>query len=460
MKRLSPSSGKEMFSVGTLAYSLPMLLYVCMWIVLGGMCYNTLAYVLVPTVLPITLNGLGASNELIGLVVGSVPQLMNAFMNPVVSTASDRFRSKWGRRRPFLLLATPFVTASLILIGWTPEVMEFLSSRNWIAPSGEKAAGILLICIFMVIFQFFSLIVGSVYCYLFPDAVPGRFMGRFMTLMQIGSMLGSYLFNRFLMGLATDAPRVIYTSVGLIYLVVFTGMCLAVKEGEYPPPEPMAKKSGGILSRAAETVKVYLRECFGCKFYLFLFIGTAMTQASTVCRTLFNSLFATVELGLSAGDFGKVMGDGALLSILALLLAGVLIDKLHALRIFIGTGVVVVIFNVLGYFYVTDYRSFYWIGLLIAVIYAVQFLCIIPMFAALFPPDKYGQFSSANAIINCVFLFLSNWLGGICVDKFGYRFIFIWDFIFTLAATAFLLIVYFDFMKRGGDRNFKAPELS
>ena len=81
------------------------------------------------------------------------------------------------------------------------------------------------------------------------------------------------------------------------------------------------------------------------------------------------------------------------------------------------------------------------------------------MFAALFPPDKYGQFSSANAIINCVFLFLANWLGGICIDKFGYRFIFIWDFMFTLAATVFLMIVYFDFMKRGGDRNFKAPEL-
>jgi hypothetical protein len=79
------------------------------------------------------------------------------------------------------------------------------------------------------------------------------------------------------------------------------------------------------------------------------------------------------------------------------------------------------------------------------------------MFAMLFPGGRYGQFSSANALINSLFLIAANWGGGWAVDRFGYRFIFIWDFLFTCLATLLLALVWARFLRLGGDRGFRSP---
>ena len=445
------------WQVGTLSYTLGRLLWVATWVLLGGMCYNTLAYTLIPTVLPLTLKEMGTSNQLIGLIVGSVPAAMNMVMNPVLSTWSDKFRSRFGRRIPFLLFATPFVTLFLLLVGWGPEVLAFLGPRfPWLQDGGSFAA-VLLICLFSVLFQFFSLIVGSVYCYLFPDVIPHHLMGRFMSFMQIVSLAGGWLFNKFLMGMVGDHAGWVYTIVGAVYLVVFLGMCLFVKEGSYPPPEKITGDKNGVLAKTGHALAVYARECFGHRFYILLFLGTALTQASTVCRGLFNALFATKELGLTTGQFGEVMAAGSLVSIVVLLFSGYLMDKLHPLRVFTLSGVVVIFLNIYGYYYVTDYDTFYHVGVAIVIVYAVQGLAVIPMFAMLFPGGRYGQFSSANALINSLFLIAANWGGGWAVDRFGYRFIFIWDFIFTCLATLLLALVWAQFLRLGGDRGFRSP---
>lgn len=98
--------------------------------------------------------------------------------------------------------------------------------------------------------------------------------------------------------------------------------------------------------------------------------------------------------------------------------------------------------NVWGYFGVVDYPTFFVVGIAISVVYAVQFVSNGPVFIELFPPDKFGQFSSANAMMNSILLIFANYFGGVAIDRFGYRFIFIWDTIFTVAATLALLFVY------------------
>jgi len=447
----------ETYRVGTLTYTLGRLLWVATWVLLGGMCYNTLAYTLIPTVLPLTLKDMGTSNQLIGLIVGSIPAGMNMVMNPIVSTWSDKHRSRLGRRMPFLLFATPFVTLFIVLVGWGPEVIGLIYAGFPGLKNSDSVVSVAMICAFSVLFQFFSLIVGSVYCYVFADVIPHQLMGRFMSLMQIVSMAGGWLFNKFLMGMVGEHTAWVYAIVGIVYFVVFMGMCLFVKEGEYPEPTRMSSDHAGRVTKVRQVLGTYTQECFGHRFYLLLFLGTAITQVSTVCRGLFNALFATKELGLTTQQFGEVMADGSLVSIVILVFSGYLMDKLHPLRVFTLSGVLVIFLNVFGYYWVKDYRTFYYVGLMIIVIYAIQGLSIIPMFAALFPDGRYGQFSSANALINCIFLILANWGGGWAVDHFGYRFIFVWDFIFTCVATVFLVLVWLQFLRLGGDRSFKSP---
>ena len=112
------------YTVGTLRYSLLGVIGVSFWLILGGSCFGLLAWMMVPTVLPLSLSQFDASGATIGLIVGSIPSAMNFIMNPILSTTSDRTRTRWGRRIPFLVTATPFVAGFVILLGWTPQIAE------------------------------------------------------------------------------------------------------------------------------------------------------------------------------------------------------------------------------------------------------------------------------------------------------------------------------------------------
>ena len=67
--------------------------------------------------------GLGVRPELVGMLL-SLPRIWDAFTDPVVGSWSDNFRSRWGRRRPFvfagaLLSALIFSAMWFLPRGWS-----------------------------------------------------------------------------------------------------------------------------------------------------------------------------------------------------------------------------------------------------------------------------------------------------------------------------------------------------
>lgn len=51
-------------------------------------------------------------------------------MQPIVGVLSDRCTSKFGRRRPFLLLGSAIVALGLLLIGWTREITSIFTGSQ------------------------------------------------------------------------------------------------------------------------------------------------------------------------------------------------------------------------------------------------------------------------------------------------------------------------------------------
>lgn len=160
---------------------------------------------------------------------------------------------------------------------------------------------------------------------------------------------------------------------------------------------------------------------------------------------------------MDAAQYGKVMAVGAFVSMGVIMLTGWVMDKIHPLRVFLASGVIVILTNIWGYYFVFDYQSFFTVGIAIIAVYAIQNVSNGPVFVALFPPEKYGQFCSANAMLNSALLIFANYLGGIAIDLFGYRFIFVWDTLFTIAATASLVYVYVKWKQYGGAEHYAAP---
>ncbi|KAI8064796.1 major facilitator superfamily domain-containing protein [Gilbertella persicaria] len=80
------------------------------------------------------LLSLGLSKSYMSLVWIAGP-LSGLVMQPVVGVISDGCRSKWGRRRPFLLGGSIVVVLSLLVIGWTREITWFFTRQE----EGEEA---------------------------------------------------------------------------------------------------------------------------------------------------------------------------------------------------------------------------------------------------------------------------------------------------------------------------------
>ena len=49
--------------------------------------------------------------------------LSGLIMQPVVGVLADSSKSKWGRRRPFMVGGSLIVGACLIVLGWTAEIV-------------------------------------------------------------------------------------------------------------------------------------------------------------------------------------------------------------------------------------------------------------------------------------------------------------------------------------------------
>ncbi|TKA60499.1 hypothetical protein B0A49_07673 [Cryomyces minteri] len=49
--------------------------------------------------------------------------LSGLIMQPVVGVIADKSKSKWGRRRPFMVVGTLIVSACLLVLGWTKEIV-------------------------------------------------------------------------------------------------------------------------------------------------------------------------------------------------------------------------------------------------------------------------------------------------------------------------------------------------
>ena len=95
-------SKEQTFSCGSLIYTKRGLVAMFAWMLWGDFCF-TMMEAVVPSIIPLKRNGLGASSTLISLMMTSVPAVFNFTITPTISIWSDRLRTKWGRRMPFII---------------------------------------------------------------------------------------------------------------------------------------------------------------------------------------------------------------------------------------------------------------------------------------------------------------------------------------------------------------------
>lgn len=476
---VSEKAEKTLFRCGTLTYTRAALTMLFVWLLWGDFCF-TLMETVVPSIVPLHLKNLQCPNWLVGMILSTIPNLMGMTIAPYISVKSDRCRSRWGRRIPFIVASMPFLCASLVLIGFHNEIALWLRRvipvLENISPAGVTIG---LLALLMVMFQFFNQFVNSTFNYLFNDVVPQSHLGRFAGAFRIVGTGVSALYNFFLFQFAESHSREIFIGSAILYAVGFGLMCLMVKEGKYPPLEPEQEQKNSRW----ESLRQFFRESFGEPFYQLLFISSGILAFAGVAWGF--QVFFLLEMKMNLQEIGIYNGILMLAGMIATFFAAVFVDRWHPLRAYTYG----IIFNITGplmnwvwLFIDLPGRTFFFLSLGAQLLYsfmnALSAACAMPITMRLFPHSRYGQFCSARGIVYSICTILAGFMVGGFYDLvkyfcelhlssypivtaggagYCYRFYFVWSGGATLLNFIVITLAYRRWLKLGGDAKFHPP---
>jgi MFS family permease len=439
MAQISDLHDSSRFRVGTLVYSRAGLVTLFAWLLWGDFVYTLMESVM-PSLLPLLLRDNGASNQAIAFIVSSIYMVVNAVANPIISYKSDRFRSRWGRRRPFILVTTPFVVSLLALIPFAPDISRWLDGCGWAADwlKYSPVTSIVLVSGALVAtFQIFNMFVSSVYYYLIADVVPEAFIGRFYGLFRVFGTLAGLLFNYFIFGMAKTHMHEIFIGMALFYGFFITLMCLRVKEGEYPPPDKKEERGHWWSG-----IRNYARECFGHPIYLLIFLVYGLNIWAGASN-VFNIFFMRDQLGLTLDQIGKMSAYVGLFSTLIIYPLGILLDRWGSHKSMVASLFGSAVLRLACFFLIHDYWSLLLWSALCSIPLCLSGLAVMKWLIDLYPREQYGQFGSAGAMVASVGAALIGPLCGLFFDYVkNYRYVLLWPVPFYLAGAWLAWLVY------------------
>lgn len=469
--RLPQTAAPKIYRCGTLTYAKPALAILFFWLLWGDFCYTLMEAVTGP-IMQLKFQALKASNFEIGLVLGTIPSAIYSILNPVVSFKSDRFRSRWGRRIPFILVSLPFLVIGLVGMAFGDRLGFWLHAHVGIlrGASSDQVA-IWTLGVLLVTFTFFNTFVTSTFWYLFNDVVPENLLARFMAWFRAIGTLSAALYSFFIFPLSGTHSMEIFIGAALLYLVGFGLMCFNVKEGEYPPPTALVGGRTGPLAAIA----TYGKETHAFPHYWYLWINTFIGGIGGGAGTF--ALFFKLAIGLTMKDIGILAGALSIAVSVLTLGAGWLADRYHPIRVvLVGSliGLVVVHpLSMIWLFWQPAPNVVFWVMMAISICLSAPQMALTgmwdpPMLMRLFPRTHYGQFCSINAVWRSVGGMCGGTLAGVFLDIMtryvgrdrAYFYLPIWGLIFSIPAFLLLFKLYQSWKRYGGDESYVPPVLN
>lgn len=452
-----PKGRPRLWRVGTLSYTSGALAGLFGLLLLGDIAWSLRDRSVGPMA-QWYLSQLNTSSVVFGLLMTSFPSLVSLILGPIISVRSDRHRGKWGRRIPYLLLTTPFATLGMFGLAITPWISQWL--QGYLPGLNSTVASLVCFAIFWAAFEFAIIASQAVFGGLINDVVPAALIGRFYGLFRAVSLIVGIFFYFGIFGKISTHFTMILLVVGVFYAIAFIGVCLKVREGEYPPPPPPPPASDrhGIFPRFIREVRGYFRECFGNSYYVLVFVMLMGAALTFMPVNTFSIPFAH-SLGVSEELYGKSLALTFGISLVLAYFLGWLCDVFHPLRMTLGCIAAYLSLTVYGSIWVTTPAAFLIAWVLHGVISGCFFTCCASLGQRLYPHAKYAQFASAAGIVGSIAGMVTGPAVGAALDASGsvYRYTYAMAGVFALATLVTGSVVYSKFLRLGGPDGYVAP---
>jgi glycoside/pentoside/hexuronide:cation symporter, GPH family len=213
-----------------------------------------------------------------------VATFWDAAIDPFIGHWSDTLRSKWGRRRPFLIFAAPFVLLGAILL-WTPP-----SQTNYVLNA------VYFMVIILIYHTSYSL-VGIPYDASMPEMAPETHARLGLSYWKgffgiVGVLVGSLVAAPLFESIGAVAMGAVVGGVGAV--TIYTAL-LGLRETDRPLGKPLPVLEG-------------IKATFQNKQFLILFFSTLAVHIAYQMVLANFPYFVTLVLRQSEGDVGIYQG--------------------------------------------------------------------------------------------------------------------------------------------------------
>jgi GPH family glycoside/pentoside/hexuronide:cation symporter len=125
----------------------------------GGFPFQNGTYAVQYMAQPIYQIVLGVSPMMVGLAM-TIPRIVDAFTDPIMGVISDKYSSRWGRRRPFIFIGAIMMAITYVMIWMVPRTLGEGAMFSWLVISS---------ILFFLAYTVFSVPVTSLTYELTPD---------------------------------------------------------------------------------------------------------------------------------------------------------------------------------------------------------------------------------------------------------------------------------------------------
>jgi Na+/melibiose symporter-like transporter len=384
-------------------------------------------------------------------LISSVNVLFNFMVGAIAAYLSDRIWTRFGRRRPFLIVGWLGVAGMMVFI---PVAKSFVA----------------LIAV-IVLYQFFQDVAKPIEP-LYNEVIPRPQRGRasiIRTWMQklSGLFFGSVLIGQFdhqydftVLGtrLQFGGDLVIFGVGSILLIGVSTVLFFGVEER--PPLHKPEKVSLNIL--------LFFKDIFKDRQSIMVYLLWTAPWITGAAAGSFGSLFQIEQLGFTKVQLGMIHAITMPVDFLLFTtLAGFLTDKVNRVRLLQLGILLTALVNLSLFFYVryvADYSisiyTFMGFGLVAGFFHAWVFVVWGPVLYDYIPSNRMGTISAGLSIVSGVLGFFIMNLGGLWVDTFtklfgargmsvdkvpspnDYSSIYILNFIMSLVALGILFYFY------------------
>ena len=436
------AAGPARWVAGTLTYTTAGLVGLFVSLLFGDFALSMRDRAVGP-VLQLIIKRLHANDRVMSLLIITLPAATSLLVVPVISYKSDRTRTRWGRRIPWLMVITPIAAACMAALAYADRAGAAVAATLGGGTRAAEVCGLLLIGLLWTAFECTATNPSPLVGGLINDVVPRPVLGRFYGLFRAVSLVAGILFNAYIVGHADVHFRGILLGIGVLFLVGFTVMCLTVREGEYPPPPPvgagvppalppepatMPPPSGGATGAdytvntsevggeatvarplgsarrpAARFAAIgeYLRDSFSRPYYVWIFAALTLSALAFLPFNSFSLPYA-LQVKLPLPAYGNRIAMSYACSLVLAWPVGWLVDRFSAVVVATGCVALYAVATLAAGIAVRGPGTFGVALVVHGVLSGCYFTSSASLGQALFPRDKYGQFFSAAGAVQAL----------------------------------------------------------